>query len=134
VTDSNISVVGAVFVRGNAVLAFRRAPGKADQGKWEFPGGKIEPGETPPEALRRELVEELSVEVTVGHMISHSVTLVHGRSIELTTYEVAPHEEYPTHSTDHDEIRWLEPGELESVGWAQPDLPTVTELVAKLHG
>ncbi|WP_152354028.1 NUDIX domain-containing protein [Brachybacterium subflavum] len=64
--DSAIAVVGAIIVRDGLVFAARRSPERSAGGLWEFPGGKVEPGETPQEALVRELREELGVRVEVG--------------------------------------------------------------------
>lgn len=61
-----IRVVAGVLVRGDAVLVCRRPAHKAHPGRWEFPGGKVEPGETLEQALRRELREELAIEARVG--------------------------------------------------------------------
>src|SRR4051794_26807115 len=65
-----INVTGAVLTDGTKVLAARRGSGKALAGYWEFPGGKIEAGETPEESLARELQEELLVEASVGDHVT----------------------------------------------------------------
>lgn len=64
-----ISVVGAVIILDDSVLACRRAPFKSQAGLWEFPGGKVEAGESPEEALRREIIEELGVPVEVKQFV-----------------------------------------------------------------
>jgi 8-oxo-dGTP diphosphatase len=64
-----IEVVAGVLVRDACVLACQRLPGGHHPGKWEFPGGKVEAGESPQQALQRELREELAVDVTVGPVL-----------------------------------------------------------------
>jgi 8-oxo-dGTP diphosphatase len=64
-----ICVVAAVAARRGRVLVCQRSSGKRHPGKWEFPGGKVERGETPASALRRELLEELSVDAVLGNEI-----------------------------------------------------------------
>ncbi|MCS6582086.1 DNA mismatch endonuclease Vsr [Curtobacterium citreum] len=121
-----IEVVAGVLTRPDGrVLACRRAPGRPAAGKWEFPGGKVEPGEPAAEALLRELHEELGLDVIVGEPIDRSLTRVGNVDIDLATYRVAWAADGPTSSTDHDELRWVLPAELGSLGWAKPDLPTV---------
>jgi 8-oxo-dGTP diphosphatase len=68
-SDSRIEVVAGVLVRDACVLACQRLPGGHHPGKWEFPGGKVEAGESPQQALQRELREELAVDVTVGPLL-----------------------------------------------------------------
>jgi mutator protein MutT len=65
-SEGRIDVVAGVFVRNGCVLACQRPPGGHHPGKWEFPGGKVEPGENLQQALQRELREELGIDVTVG--------------------------------------------------------------------
>ncbi|GAA4284404.1 (deoxy)nucleoside triphosphate pyrophosphohydrolase [Brevibacterium daeguense] len=124
----HIEVVAGVFVDDGRILACRRAPGKSAEGRWEFPGGKVEADETPQDALVRELSEEMSVTVAVGELLDRSATPVGDTTIDLACYFIADSSETPRHSTDHDLIRWLAPEELDTVHWADPDLPAVGKL------
>ncbi|MDL9978093.1 (deoxy)nucleoside triphosphate pyrophosphohydrolase [Microbacterium candidum] len=119
-----IEVVGAVIVRDGRILAARRGPGMSVPGVWEFPGGKIEPGETPEEALRRELVEELGCTVQVGDRVTSTD---HGH-VTLTTYYCRLVEGMP-HPFEHSELRWLAPDALADLDWAPADIPAVQLLM-----
>lgn len=110
---------------GDRVLACRRRPEKAAGGKWEFPGGKIEPGEDAATALAREIREELGVEVTVGDELTRDDTVVSGRSIRLICLFATLRGPRPEHSTDHDRLEWVRAAELPALDWAEPDLPAV---------
>lgn len=124
-----IDVVGAVFVREGHVFAARRGPGKAMAGMWEFPGGKIEPGETPEDALARELREELKIDARVG---DHLTTTRHEYDfgvVNLATYYCELLAGSPT-LTEHSETRWVPVNELRSLDWAPADIPAV-ELLQK---
>lgn len=124
--ESVIEVVAGVLTRADGrILACRRAPGRSAEGCWEFPGGKVEQDESPGTALARELREELAIDVIIGERIDRSVTTVDGTEIDLATYRVRWSSDGPFSSSDHDELRWLEPAELHDVRWAEPDLPTV---------
>lgn len=119
-----VRVVGAVIVQGGLVLAARRGPDGRQAGLWEFPGGKIEPGESAAEALRREIAEELGCEVAVGALVTRTEhEYAHG-VVLLETYWCTLLSGSPT-PTVHDEIRWLLPTELRSLDWAPADLPAV---------
>lgn len=125
-----VRVVGAVIMDGERVLAARRAPGRSAAGRWEFPGGKIEPGESPQQALARELGEELDVEVEVGWLIGRGEGLAGDRELHLDCYWVRPAGPAPTASTDHDLLQWVPRGELAEREWAGPDVPIVEAIVA----
>ena len=124
-----ISVVGAVFVRNNKVLAAKRGEGKSLAGFWEFPGGKIEAEETAEVALRREIAEELLVEVEVGDFITTTDHEYDFGVVSLSTFYCRLLGEEPK-LTEHAEIRWLDATELTSVTWAPADIPAI-ELIMK---
>lgn len=126
---STVRVVAAVIVSDRRLLACRRNAGRSDGGLWEFPGGKIEAGEGPAEALTREIREELGVHIDVGARIHRATTRVQERLIDLDTYWARLAGERPMISTDHDVLRWLRRSELSSLEWCAPDLPVV-ELLA----
>ena len=88
-------------------------------------GGKVEPGETADQALRREIAEELGVEISVVGELTADVTVVGGRSIRLVCLRATLLDAAPESSIDHDELRWMLPADLPSLEWAAPDLPAV---------
>lgn len=128
---TRIHVVAAVFRDRDRVLACRRAPAKSQGGKWEFPGGKVEPGESPQAALVREIREELGVDVVVGGLIDRTATQVGTAVIDLACYDVERAGEPPTASTDHDQLRWVAPTEISGLDWAAPDLPAVRAILQR---
>jgi 8-oxo-dGTP diphosphatase len=123
-----IQVVAAVITDADRILACRRAGGRDAAGRWEFPGGKVEPGEDPPAALRREIGEELGIVIEVGELLDRSVTVVGDHRIDLACYRVTGFDRRPSASTDHDQLRWCRTQELAELHWAEPDLPAVQRL------
>jgi 8-oxo-dGTP diphosphatase len=128
---NKIQVVAAIFQGENGFLAFRRSAGKSAAGKWEFPGGKVEEGESPQRALQREIAEELACEIEVFELLDRTTTRVGELEIDLSCYFVSAVHAFPTESTDHDQIKWLTRGELMTVDWALPDLPAVHKLLGR---
>lgn len=129
--QKKVHVVGAVITEGGKVLAARRGPGKAMSGFWEFPGGKIEPDESPKEALARELQEELLCTADVGDFIITTEHAYDFATIVLSTYFCTVTNETPQ-LTEHDEIRWLPASQLEDLEWAPADIPAVKLVVEAL--
>lgn len=122
-------VVGAAMVRERRVLAARRSAPDELAGGWEFPGGKVEAGESEPAALIRECQEELGVEVTVGELLGSALIAA---KLELHVYRVELVAGQPRPLQDHDQLRWLAAGELESVDWLSADRPALTAVAAVL--
>ena len=118
-------VVGAALVRDGRVLASRRTEPPQLAGLWEFPGGKVEVGESDEQALRRELREELRVEASVGARLGSDVLI--GETAVLRVYLCTLLAGEPA-LVDHDAHRWLSAGELDDVDWIPVDLPVVEQL------
>jgi 8-oxo-dGTP diphosphatase len=124
-------VMGAAIVHEGRVLAARRTSPAAAAGRWEFPGGKVEPGEEPDVAIVREIREELGCVVTVTGRLDGEQPVKPGYTLRvalaaLTSGEPVPHE--------HDAVRWLGPDELDLVDWLEPDLPFLPALRELLDG
>lgn len=122
-----IDVVGAAIIRGGRVLAARRGAGRSQAGKWEVPGGKVESGEQPHDALRREIREELDCDVEVGRRIETTEHDGGTAVICLSVYACALAAGEPT-PIEHSRLRWLTASELDDLDWAPADLPTVRRL------
>jgi len=120
-----VGVVGAAVLRDGRVLASRRTEPPRLAGQWEFPGGKVEPGEDDVTALVRELREELRVEVEVGERLGDDLPI--GDTAVLRVYLCRLLRGEPA-LVDHDEHRWLGADDLLDVPWIPVDLPLVERL------
>lgn len=125
----SVSVVGAAIVRDGRVLAARRSAPPEMAGRWEFPGGKVERDETAAQALVRECREELGVEIAVGEWLAAGQVRA---GLVLDVYLASLRGGEPRPLTDHDELRWLGPAELDELAWLEPDRPAVAALHAVL--
>jgi mutator protein MutT len=121
-----IDVTAAIIVKNNNVFAARRKAGVHLAGYWEFPGGKIEGGETPECCLARELKEELNIITRVGAFVGESIYDYGTKVVRLMAYQVE-HLAGDFELIDHDELRWLALDELDSVEWAPADIPLVEQ-------
>lgn len=126
--SKQINVVGAVLVRNGKILAAQRSNDMSLPGLWEFPGGKIEPGESPKQALAREMKEELLCEITVGEQVETTSHEYDFGTVTLSTFYAKLIDREPQ-LTEHAEIRWLDPKDLHQVEWAPADVPAVDKVI-----
>ncbi|KQY75821.1 DNA mismatch repair protein MutT [Microbacterium sp. Root1433D1] len=127
-----LHVVAAVIVRNGRVLAAQRNAAMSLPNLWEFPGGKIEPGESPRAALVRELHEELGCTVSVGAPIVETRHEYDFATIVLATYYASIDAGEPA-PIEHAEVRWCTAPELRSLDWAAADLPAVAAVASQLE-
>lgn len=124
--ELRVVVAAAVITRADgAVLIARRRPEKHHGGLWEFPGGKLEPGETPAACLVRELSEELGLAVEVGAYLATG----YDDGIELQGYRASIIAGEPRLS-DHDAVAWVAPTDLADYAMPPADLPIAAALKA----
>ncbi len=127
-TMKSIEVVAGVIVDGGRIFATQRGYGDHKDG-WEFPGGKMEPGETPEQALVRELQEELAVKVNVGEKICTV-------EYDYPKFHLTMHCFYCTLATgckpklqEHEDAKWLDRETLNTVNWLPADIEVVKHLL-----
>ena len=113
-------VVGVAIIDGGRVLAARRVDPPEAAGKWEFPGGKAEPGETLQECAVREITEELGCRIEPGGVLDAEAHIKEGYVLTVVAASLADGEPIPH---EHDAIRWLRHDQVRSVTWLEPDLP-----------
>ena len=126
----NIEVVAGIIKDGDKIFATQRGYGEFKDG-WEFPGGKMEPGETPQEALTRELKEELAIDVSVGNFLCTV-------DYDYPTFHLTMHCFYCSviggelTLLEHEASKWLKMTELHSVNWLPADVDVVAALERNL--
>ena len=132
VNDYMKQVTAAILIEKGRVLIARRPYKDLLQYKWEFPGGKIEDGETPEECLKRELMEEFEIEVKVGSYFANSIYNYEHGTIELLAYFVHREAGMLTPNS-HDAVKWALPNELHEYDFAPADIPIVEKLIRRLE-
>ena len=131
-------VVGGVIVDDlfapSRVLAARRTRPLSLRGRWEFPGGKVEPGESPQEALTRELREELGISVDVGAELVEPDrgTWQISKDLEMRLWFASITDGDPLAGDSHDELKWLDADSLDSVNRLDADQQVLTHLLRSL--
>jgi 8-oxo-dGTP diphosphatase len=120
--------VAAVIYRAreksSEIAIFRRGPEQTGAGHWEFPGGKVEVGESDSQALRREIEEELGVRIQVGDYLGENTHQYPTKKIHLKFYAVPfPQQEFVL--TEHDEMRWVKLENLDVETLSEADRPLI---------
>lgn len=126
-----INVVAGILKKDNKILIARKKEGKSLAGYWEFPGGKIEAGETPEESLVRELMEEMRIKVKVNEYVGESIYDYGNIVISLKGY-LAEILDGQIVLTDHDKYEWVRLDEVSSYKLAPADIPLVEKLIRLL--
>ncbi len=129
--EPTLRVVGAAIIDAGRCLVARRGATMSTAGKWEFPGGKIEPGETAAAALVREITEELGVLIQVGERLGRSEVSTGGRRLSLEIFTARPIHGAPV-AREHSAIRWVTGPELDELDWADADVPHLPAVRAAL--
>ena len=124
-----LCVVAAFIERDDHILIARRSTGDPNVlGKWEFPGGKIEQGESDVDALKREIREEMKCDLEVLDKVTTTTYEYDFAVIQLTTYKCRLQKQMPT-LTEHKQIQWLNAEDLHQLEWAPADIPAVDKIV-----
>jgi len=125
-------VTAAIILKDHRVLIAQRAPGENLAGKWEFPGGKTEPRETPQECLKREIREELEVDIEVSDFFGESIYAYHSGTIKLMAFWcqwISGEFTLKVHSN----LAWVSCHELDLYEFAPADIPLVEKLKSILN-
>ena len=116
-----IEVVGAIIRDGERYLVGQRAANKSQGGLWEFMGGKIEPGETPEQALARECREELALEIENERILDSVIHDYPEKTIRLTLISCSPKPGSVPQALEHQQIRWVTRAEMDTLDFAPAD-------------
>lgn len=123
-----IEVVGAIIKDGDKYLIGQRPAQKSQGGLWEFMGGKIESGETPEEALKRECLEELALEIENERIIDSVVHEYPEKTIRLTLIECNPKNGSVPQALEHQAIKWVTLEEMNTLEFAPADQELVNRI------
>ena len=119
--------MGAAIVHEGRVLAARRTSPPDLAGGWELPGGQVEPGEDPGQAVVREVAEELGCRIEVTGHLRGEVPIREGYTLRVALARIVEGEPVPREA-EHDAVRWLRREQLDAVVWLGPDIPFMEEL------
>jgi 8-oxo-dGTP diphosphatase len=122
-----INVTAAIMERDGKIFIAKRSSTSSLPNKWEFPGGKIEVGETPEECLARELYEEFDIIVTTGEFFVESVYQYERKTVRLLAFKVQYDQDITTINA-HDDMKWVPVDDLLEYDMAPADVPIAREV------
>jgi len=125
-------VVGGALIDNNRLLVGMRAAGKQHGDLWEIPGGKVEPGEDEPSALRREFLEELGCEIEVHESIGEVTLNQPDAALVFIAYRCSLRSGSPQ-ALEHQELRWIGESDLHTLHWAPADRPLLDRFAHALR-
>ena len=126
-----IPVVGAAIIENGKLLAAKRTEGRSLGGYWEFLGGKIDSGETPEEALKREVFEEFGANATIFEKIDEPFEKEYDFGVVVLEILYVRLDSEITKTIEHEELRWVSEQEALELSWAPTDVPAIKELVER---
>ncbi len=130
-TSQETLVVAAVLRRRGEILIVRRGPSQSGAGFWEFPGGKVEVGEPPEQALRREIQEELGLSIQIEGLVGEVTHAYPKKTIRLRLFWASSTSESLVLS-EHDAFQWLRPKDVNVFELSEADRPFVPKLIAEI--
>jgi 8-oxo-dGTP diphosphatase len=122
-----INVTAAIIERDGKIFIAKRSSKSSLPNKWEFPGGKVDAGETAEECLKRELYEEFDIAVDVGNFFAESVYQYDQKTVRLMAFQVYTDADITTMNA-HDDVRWVTVGKLLDYDLAPADVPIAKEV------
>jgi 8-oxo-dGTP diphosphatase len=125
-------VTCAIIIENERILVTRRSPSMPHPLKWEFPGGKVKSGESPEYCIRREIREELGLEVDVKQLLPAARHTYGERTIKLIPF-VCSIRSGKINLTEHSSFSWVNPDELDKLDWLDADLEVVSQLKKRLN-
>ncbi|MBQ8677067.1 MAG: (deoxy)nucleoside triphosphate pyrophosphohydrolase [Alphaproteobacteria bacterium] len=129
----HIQVAAAVLQKDGKIFIAQRPANKLPPLKWEFPGGKPEAGETLPQALKRELREELGIETVIGDFIAQTTYIYDFAQVEINLFYATMQDENVTIvDTEHTAVAWVFRNELSNYDFAPADIPLLKHLTAEI--
>ena len=129
---ANIRVVAGIAVSGRKLFIARRSPNKSLAGLWEFPGGKVEAGESDEQALAREINEEFDREILLGEKFMENTYNDGEKTIDLISYFMA-FAKFPKESNSHDQHKWCDIEDLSQYEFCPADRAVVANLIDHLN-
>ncbi|WP_439183187.1 (deoxy)nucleoside triphosphate pyrophosphohydrolase [Carboxylicivirga taeanensis] len=130
ITKELTQVTCAIIVDEGKILAALRQRQMSQNWKWEFPGGKIDEGESHEDCIRREIKEELNIHISITGKLTPIIHCCPEKSIELIPF-ICSIEKGKVNAVDHEKVCWFTPTELKSLNWAEADFNVMQEFFQK---